>query len=156
MTYTYLIALFTGNSIIAFLETAEQDYSRLLAEEETSESEAVAAYDKFMQESKVTVAKKTAEKKGKESEIKSLKVALGNHKEDYASTNKELDAVMEYLAKLKEHKKLLLQVKGLEEEVKSLRAKNTDLANKTSGPHHGAALSESLEQHSAVRFETHH
>jgi chromosome segregation ATPase len=92
----------SGNSIIAFLETAEQDFSRLLAEEETSESESLAAYNKYTQESKVTVAKKTAEKNGKESEIKSLKVALGNHKEDYSSTNKELDAVMEYLEKLKE------------------------------------------------------
>ena len=94
MTYTYLIALFTGNSIIAFLETAEQDYSRLLAEEETSESEAVAAYDKFMQESKVTVAKKTAEKKGKESEINTLEANLANYREDKASTGAELDAVL--------------------------------------------------------------
>merc|ERR1719217_10238 len=70
-------------------------------EGETAESEAVKAYEDLMQENKVSKATKQAEIKGAQSEIKSLTVALKNHKEDYDLTSKELDSVMTYLDKLK-------------------------------------------------------
>merc|ERR1719324_1162939 len=59
------------------------------------------AYEKLMQESKVSKASKQAEIKGSLSEIKSLTVTITNSKEDYDMTSKELDAVMAYLEKLK-------------------------------------------------------
>merc|ERR1712147_544971 len=54
-----------------------------------------------MDENKVSKATKEAEVKGATSEIKSLEVALKNSGEDLGMTNKELDAVMAYLEKLK-------------------------------------------------------
>ena len=39
--------------------------------------------------------------KGKTNEVKQLEVALGNYKENKATTSKELDAVLTYLDKLK-------------------------------------------------------
>merc|ERR1719235_961422 len=42
-----------------------------------------------------------AESKAKASEVKSLTVELEHSKEDHASVSEELDAVLEYMAKLK-------------------------------------------------------
>jgi chromosome segregation ATPase len=90
-----------GHAIIEILETAESDFSRLLAETETSESEAKSAYEQLTQGNKVAKSTKEASVKAKNSEIKSLEVALTHHNEDLDTVSKELDAVMEYLAKLK-------------------------------------------------------
>jgi hypothetical protein len=73
----------------------------MLAEAEASEAEAKEAYSKLMQENKVSKAAKKTAITGKTSEQKSLEVALMHHNDDLATVDKELDAVMEYLAKLK-------------------------------------------------------
>merc|ERR1719446_769191 len=52
-------------------------------------------------ENAVTKATKEADVKGKQSEVKNLEVAIGNYKEDKATTGEELDAVLAYLDKLK-------------------------------------------------------
>jgi septal ring factor EnvC (AmiA/AmiB activator) len=91
----------TGSSIISVLEVAESDFTRLLAETETAEDEAADAYAKLTDENKVSRATKEADAKAKASEVKSLTVQLGHHKEDHASTSSELDAVLTYLDKLK-------------------------------------------------------
>merc|ERR1719482_748238 len=70
-------------------------------ETETNEQGAKLAYDKLTNENKVAKAAKSVEVKGSLSEIKSLDVTLRNSKEDYDMTQKELDAVMSYLGKLK-------------------------------------------------------
>jgi chromosome segregation ATPase len=90
-----------GHSIIEILEVSQADFTRLLAEAETSESEAVNAYKALMQENKVAKATKQTSVKAKNSEIKSLEVALTHHNEDLDTVSKELDAVMDYLEKLK-------------------------------------------------------
>jgi uncharacterized coiled-coil DUF342 family protein len=90
-----------GHSIIEILEVAESDFARLLAEAEASESEAADNYDKATQENKVAKATKEAAVKGKNSEIKQLTTALANHKEDLDGSSKELDAILEYIEKLK-------------------------------------------------------
>jgi chromosome segregation ATPase len=89
------------HGIIEILETAESDFTRLLAEAEATESEAKAAYKKLMQDNKVSKAAKKQAIIGKTSEEKSLEVALMHHQDDLTTVSKELDAVMEYLAKLK-------------------------------------------------------
>ena len=71
-------------------ETAEAD-------EETAQT----AYDKLTQENAVTKTTKQGDVKGKTNEVKQLEVALGNYKENKATTSKELDAVLTYLDKLK-------------------------------------------------------
>jgi len=91
----------TGSSIISVLEVAESDFTRLLAETETAEDAAAAAYEKQTKENAVSKAAKEADAKAKSSEIKSLTVQLGHSKEDHASTSAELDAVNAYIDKLK-------------------------------------------------------
>jgi len=90
-----------GSVIIGILEMSNEDFTRLHSETETSEAEAVEAYEKLMEENKNSKAAKLAEVKGSLSEIKSLNVALENTSEDHGMTSKELDAVLEYLDKLK-------------------------------------------------------
>merc|ERR1719267_68822 len=92
----------SGNSIISFLEVAQSDFTRLLAEAEADEAEAVKAYEELSQASAVSKATKEAEVKGKTSEIKSLEVAVADTTSDLTSSQKELDAVMDYIEKLKD------------------------------------------------------
>jgi len=90
-----------GHSIIEILEVSQSDFTRLLAEAETQESEAKNAYEVLTQENKVAKATKQASVKAKNSEVKSLEVALTHHSEDLDTVSKELDAVLSYLEKLK-------------------------------------------------------
>merc|ERR1719443_1554028 len=90
-----------GGSIISVLEVAEEDFTRLYAEVDASESAAADAYEKLSTDNKVSKATKSAEVKGKLSEIKGLEVQLQQATEDHASTSEELDAVLAYLDKLK-------------------------------------------------------
>merc|ERR1719181_348216 len=90
-----------GSTIVSVLEVAESDFTQLLAETEADESSAASAYDKLTKENAVTKATKQGDVKGKTSEVKQLEVALGNYKENKATTGKELDAVLAYLDKLK-------------------------------------------------------
>jgi chromosome segregation ATPase len=90
-----------GSTIVSVLEVAESDFTELLAESEADESSAQEAYDKLTQENAVTKATKAGDIKGKTSEVKQIEVALGNYKENKATTTEELDAVLSYLDKLK-------------------------------------------------------
>jgi len=87
--------------IIGILETAQEDFTSLLAESEAVESEAQSTYDKMTTENKIAKASKMAEAKAKGSEVKSVTSSLEMSKEDQASTQKELDAVLAYIDKLK-------------------------------------------------------
>merc|ERR550537_1817418 len=90
-----------ASTITSVLEIAESDFTEMLAEAEADESSAQGAYDKLTQENAVTKATKQADVKGKTNEVKQLEVALGNYKENHGTTSKELDAVLDYLDKLK-------------------------------------------------------
>jgi len=90
----------SSHAILEILEVAQSDFTKLLAEAETDEAESAEAFDKMKQEAAVSKSTKTAEKKGKESEVKATEVALADAKADHETTSKELDAVMEFLAKL--------------------------------------------------------
>jgi hypothetical protein len=90
-----------GSTIVSVLEVAESDFTSLLAESEADETSAQESYDKLTQENAITKATKTGDVKGKTSEVKQLEVALGNYKENKATTTEELDAVLTYLDKLK-------------------------------------------------------
>jgi chromosome segregation ATPase len=90
-----------ASTITSVLEMAESDFTEMLAEAEADESSAQSAYDKLTQENAVTKATKQADVKGKTNEVKQLDVALGNYKENHGTTSKELDAVLDYLDKLK-------------------------------------------------------
>jgi len=90
-----------ASTIISILEMSGENFSKMYMETETAETSAAAEYKKLMDENKVSKATKLAEVKGSQSEIKSLEVALKNNGEDLGMTNKELDAVIAYLDKLK-------------------------------------------------------
>jgi len=90
-----------GATIIAFLETAQADFSKLLAEVEAAEAKAVEDFETLSTDNKVSKASKQAEAKGKASEIKLLTSQIEDITEDNDSTQKELDAVTMYMDKLK-------------------------------------------------------
>merc|ERR1719331_2170006 len=90
-----------ASGIISVLEVAESDFTRLLAETETSEDAAADEYAKLSDENKVSKATKEADAKAKKSEVKSLTVELGHAEEDHASVSTELDAVNAYIDKLR-------------------------------------------------------
>jgi len=90
-----------ASSIISILEMSEENFTKMYMQIETEETQAKAEYEKLMQENKVSKAAKEAEVKASLSEIKSLEVTLKNGQEDLGMTQKELDAVMSYLEKLR-------------------------------------------------------
>jgi len=91
----------TASTIVSVLEMAEEDFTTLLAESEAEEDQAATAFKTLSDENKVSKAAKQADAKGKASEVKSLKVQLGHHKEDSASVSAELNAVNAYVDKLR-------------------------------------------------------
>merc|ERR1719353_1500474 len=90
-----------GSTIVSILENCESNFAQMLAEEEADESSALESYETLTQDNKVAKAEKTADVDGKEAELKHLEVAVGNYKENKATTTEELDAVLTYLDKLK-------------------------------------------------------
>jgi chromosome segregation ATPase len=90
-----------ATTIMGMLEVAESDFTTLLAESEASEKAAQSSYDKLTEQNAITKAANTEEVKDKEAHVKSEETALLNYKEDFATTGKELDAVLAYLDKLK-------------------------------------------------------
>jgi len=90
-----------ASTIMSMLEVAESDFTSLLAEAEASEKEAQSNYDKLTEQNTITKTTNTGEVKGMEATVKSEETSLLNYKEDFATTGKELDAVLAYLDKLK-------------------------------------------------------
>jgi len=90
-----------ASTIMSILEMAESDFTKLLADAEAGEAEAQSTFDKLTQDNKVSRAEKEMEIKGKKTEVKGLETALLNYKEDSATQNKELSAVLAYLDELK-------------------------------------------------------
>merc|ERR1719224_359558 len=90
-----------ATTIMGMLEVAESDFTTLLAESEASEKAAQSSYDKLEKQNAITKAANMEEVKEKEAHVKSEETAYLNYKEDFATTGKELDAVLSYLDKLK-------------------------------------------------------
>lgn len=90
-----------GNAIIQFLEYAQQDFAKLLADVEMSENESQTSFDKMTTENKVAKATLLAEAKGAQSEVARLSDSIEDYSDDLSSTTKELEAVTMYLEKLK-------------------------------------------------------
>merc|ERR1719443_595497 len=90
-----------GSGILGVLEVAESDFAKGLAEARTIEQQAQGEYDKLMQDGKMLKTTKEMEIKGKQSELKSLKVTMTDLSEDKEGLTGELNAVLAYLDKLK-------------------------------------------------------
>merc|ERR1719335_2019059 len=91
-----------GGSIIDFLEVIEADFSKNLAEATSAEDSAQLEYDKVTQENKITKATKEQDVKYKTKEFQQADVEIAELTADKASKQTELDAVMEYDAKIKD------------------------------------------------------
>merc|ERR1719171_672252 len=91
-----------GGGIIDFLEVIEADFSKNLAEATTAEEAAQTEYDKVTQENKITKATKEQDVKYKTKEFQQADVEIAELTEDKTAKQTELDAVMEYDAKIKD------------------------------------------------------
>jgi len=91
-----------GTSIVGILEVVESDFATNLAKEETTESAAQEDYEKTTQENKITKATKDQDVKYKTQEFTSLDKNIGELSGDRDTASTELEAVLEYYAKLKE------------------------------------------------------
>jgi hypothetical protein len=90
-----------ASGIIGMLEVAEADFSKGLADRRAEEDEAVAEFEKFTGDAKVTRASKGAEIKGKTHEAAELEKSVSDLSSDRSSTQEELDSVMKYLESLR-------------------------------------------------------
>jgi len=86
------------HGIIAILETAQADFTKLYEETEAAEGQAAADHSRFIQAGDVTKAKKSALIQGKEAENKSLAVQVSEINTDLDTTTRELDDVSKALA----------------------------------------------------------
>jgi len=90
-----------GGSIINILEVVESDFTKNLADEETTEADAVAVYEKVTQDNKLATTMKSQDAKYKTKEHKGLDASISELSGDRDNTNTELSAVLDYYGKLK-------------------------------------------------------
>merc|ERR1719238_1109875 len=91
-----------GGSIINILEVCESDFSKNLAKEEQTESDAQSDYDTQSQENKITKTTKEQDIKYKTQEFKSLDKGITELTGDKDTAATELAAVNEYYGKVKD------------------------------------------------------
>jgi len=91
-----------GSGIIGLLEVCESDFSKDLAEIVSTEETAAAAYERATKENEVETATKSQDVKYKSAESVRLDKKVAEATSDRSGVQEELDAVLEYLDKLKE------------------------------------------------------
>jgi len=91
-----------GSGIIGLLEVCESDFSKGLAEIVAEEETAAADYEAATKASEVETAAKDQDAKYKTKEFKGLDKAVSELSTDLSGSQTELDAVLEYEAKIKE------------------------------------------------------
>lgn len=124
----------SASVIMEILATSQEDFEKLKQTTTSAETDSSEKYDQFMQESKVTKAKKTAETNGKTKEKAGVKVLLTQISEDLGEASKALEAASSFLKGVKEacankamsyeerKKRRENEVKGLEEALQILSA----------------------------------
>jgi chromosome segregation ATPase len=91
-----------GTSIIGLLEVCLSDFTKSLAEITAAEDGAASEYQATTMENKIEKTSKDADVKYKVKEAAELDKAVAEATADRATTQEELDAVLEYLVKLKD------------------------------------------------------
>jgi chromosome segregation ATPase len=91
-----------STSIIGMLEVCLSDFTKSLAEITAAEDSAQSEYEVTTQDNKEATAAKTQAVKYETQEAASLDKAVAEATADRATTQSELDAVLEYLEKLKD------------------------------------------------------
>jgi len=90
-----------ATGIIGILEVAQSDFSKLLSDITVEEEAAAKEYEKVTHENNVNKAMKEADAKYQAKEKAGLEKSVADLKDDRASEQAELDAVLEYYAKVK-------------------------------------------------------
>merc|ERR1712039_773873 len=90
-----------GAGIIGLLEVVESDFTKGLAEIESAEETAATAYDKETKENSIEKASKDKDVEHKTKEAAYLDKEVAPLSADRATVQAELDAVLEYLSKLR-------------------------------------------------------
>jgi len=91
-----------AGGIIGMLEVVESDFSKGLAELVSAEEAAVAAYEQQTKDNEITKTTKEQDVKYKGKEAKSLDKSAAENTADREGLQTELDAVLDYYAKIKE------------------------------------------------------
>jgi len=89
-----------ASGIIGMLEVVESDFQKMLADGTASEEMSQQKYDEMTQDNKVATAEKTTATKYKVKDIKETEMALSGNNEDIATSQSELDAILDYWEKL--------------------------------------------------------
>jgi hypothetical protein len=87
--------------IIGLLEVAESEFSKGLAEGQAAEDALISDFEKFTDDAKVSRATKMQDQKNKKGEKSRLDAIIAEVSEDVQDTQKEMNAVLEYLDKVK-------------------------------------------------------
>lgn len=90
-----------GSGIIGLLEVVESDFTKGLAEMESTEQTSVAEYERLSKENAITKAMKDQDVKYKTKESKGLDKSTSEATADRSTVQEELDAVNEYYKNLK-------------------------------------------------------
>jgi len=90
-----------AGGILSILDMMATEFADTVAELQTTEREQKDAYEKQTNDNEVSKAAKTAEIKASESELASLGTAISETSQDLRGVQKELDALNEYIEKLK-------------------------------------------------------
>lgn len=142
----------SSTGVIGLLETIESDFSRMEADARAEEAASQKNFDKYASESQITLAAKEEERKGKERRITTLANGLSEMKGDRDGVSKELDAVMEYLDKLRTectHKTQTFAERTAkrEQEIESLREALRILQEETAGAESVEFLQRTTRRH---------
>jgi len=90
-----------GDGIIGILEVVESDLGKSLAQVQSEEEAAVTDYEALTQENKILKATKEASIKHKQQSATSIQRKNGELESDRANTQEDLEAIDDYLGKLK-------------------------------------------------------
>merc|ERR1719442_247902 len=91
-----------GTNIVGLLEVCLSDFTKSLAEVTAAEDSAASDYEPTTQENKIAKTAKDADVKYQVKEAAGLDKAVVELTSDRAATQEELDAALEYLAKLQD------------------------------------------------------
>lgn len=89
-----------GSGIVGMLEVVESDFTKGLSEMTVAEQTSAADYDKESRSNEISKATKDQSVKYKTKEFKGLDQSVSETKSDRGTTQEELNAIVQYLAKL--------------------------------------------------------
>jgi len=151
---THGAATDSASGIIGLLEVAEGDFARSLAEARTEEDDAQNEYDSTSQDNRELASSKKAAVQGKQDEIGRLEQAVSDADADRTGVQDELDAILEYLEKLRpqcttQPDSYAQRKQRREDEIEGLKRALDILENETAGGGDSFLSLRSVQRHVA-------